>query len=184
MVYHYLFSIDVESVGLMGTPFAIGVSVRDIENQKEIDTFSARCPIESCDDYDVEHPSLEWLQKNVLPHLHTDQSMTVVKNPYELRELFWTFYKLWRKKDDVMFMTDCGVPVESYLFRLCVMDNVKERLWESPYPLFDLSNLLYFVGKDPVGTYERNPDELPAHHPLTDARQSARLWLQNKIDNF
>jgi hypothetical protein len=33
-------------------------------------------------------------------------------------------------------------------------------------------------GRDPLATYERLPNELPAHDPMADARQSARLWLE------
>ena len=33
------------------------------------------------------------------------------------------------------------------------------------------------LDRDPMATNERMPDELPAHHPLMDARQSARLLV-------
>jgi len=32
-------------------------------------------------------------------------------------------------------------------------------------------------GRDPLATNERLPSELPVHHPLMDARQSARQLL-------
>jgi hypothetical protein len=34
------------------------------------------------------------------------------------------------------------------------------------------------LGRDPLATNERLPDELPAHNPLCDARQSARLLIE------
>jgi hypothetical protein len=34
--------------------------------------------------------------------------------------------------------------------------------------------MLLVLGADALAVTERQPDELPAHHPLMDARQSAR----------
>jgi hypothetical protein len=47
-----------------------------------------------------------------------------------------------------------------------------------PYPLHEIASFMTAAGMDPMATYARLPDELPKHHPLADARQSARLlWL-------
>ena len=38
----------------------------------------------------------------------------------------------------------------------------------------DLASVLLALGSDALAVTERLPDELPAHHPMMDARQSAR----------
>ena len=45
----------------------------------------------------------------------------------------------------------------------------------SPYPFLDVASLITSAGGDPLGNLPRENDELPAHHPLHDARQSSRL---------
>ena len=52
--------------------------------------------------------------------------------------------------------------------------NHKEREWQGPYPLHDLASVILALGGNALELTERLPDELPAHHPLMDARQSAR----------
>ena len=44
-------------------------------------------------------------------------------------------------------------------------------------PLYDLASVLLARGEDPLRRSARLTEELPAHHPLHDARQSARLFL-------
>ena len=71
-------------------------------------------------------------------------------------------------------MADCAWPVEANFLSACVKLNHKEREWQGPYPLHDLASVLLALGADALAVTERLPDELPAHHPLMDARQSAR----------
>jgi hypothetical protein len=64
--------------------------------------------------------------------------------------------------------------VEANFLSACVRLNHAEREWQGPYPLHDLASVLLALGADALAVTERLPDELPAHHPLMDARQSAR----------
>jgi hypothetical protein len=47
---------------------------------------------------------------------------------------------------------------------------------ESPYPVLDVATALAVRGLNPLGTYVRLEAEKPAHNPLCDARQSARIY--------
>ena len=171
-----VFSVDVESYGLYGDPFAIGVSVRDPVDNKEIDSFFAWHPLEAVEGYPEDSPGTTWLRQNVLPHLG---DAPTCKTPRELRDLFWAFYEKWRARK-ASVVADCGAPVETRLFYLCVRDDPKARNWDGPYPLHELRSRLLERGLDPHATYPRLEDERPVHHPLCDARQSGRLWIRSE----
>ncbi len=166
---NYTFSIDVESLGFQGEGFAVGAVVLD-HTGKEVASFYSGCPIEECRDYSETHPSLPWLKENVLPH-HVETT----NNPETMRDLFWDFYHAWTFTNHD-FVIDCGIPVEANFLKECIEDFPTRKL---PYPIHELATALYLQGKDPIGTYSRLPNELPAHQPLNDARQSARLWFEN-----
>jgi len=70
---------------------------------------------------------------------------------------------------------ECGWPVEANFLEACIRDYPKTRNWEGPYPMHEIATLMLAAGMDPMGTYERLPEELPAHEPLADVRLSARL---------
>jgi hypothetical protein len=86
---------------------------------------------------------------------------------------FWHEWRHWADQGAVL-VADCAWPVEARFLSDCVKLNHGEREWEGPYPLHDLASVFLALGIDPLRLTERQPDELPAHHPLMDARQSAR----------
>lgn len=169
----YIFSVDAESLGLYGTPFAVGAVVIEKATEKEVANFYGRCPVEILPDYSPEHSSLEWLTKNVIPHLGPVTHETT----NELYNAFWTFYTTWRSQCDIV--GDCLYPVEANLFMHCVKcgDPSENRQWKAPYPFHELATKMMLKGKDPNKTYSRLENELPVHNAIADARQSARLWL-------
>jgi hypothetical protein len=63
--------------------------------------------------------------------------------------------------------------VEANFLSACVKLNHAEREWQGPYPLHDLASIMLAQGRN-LRAVTRWPDEVPAHHPLMDARQSAR----------
>lgn len=170
MAFKAIFSLDVESMGLYGEGFAVGVSVRDPKTNQEIDSFYAGCPMAP------DHPRREWLEANVIPHLPKPDCET----PRQVRDKFWDFYLRWR--DISLIVADCATPVEANFFRMCVMDDLENRQWLGPYPLHELATAFLFAGMDPIGSYERMDDEQPAHNPLNDARQSGRLFVERLLD--
>ncbi len=69
---------------------------------------------------------------------------------------------------------ECGWPVEARFLAACI-DEDPDRASDGPYPLLEISTMMQAAGMDPMATYKRKPEELPAHDPRGDARLSARL---------
>jgi hypothetical protein len=161
---------DVESVGLHGEGFAVGWVC--IENGVVIDEARACCPIHSALGDDE---GRAWVIANVPPMVAGFES------PITLRDEFWSTW-LGYKEWGAVLVADCAWPVEARFLAACVNDNLAEREWQGPYPLHDLASIILAKGGDPLATRERLPDELPAHDPLCDARQSARLLIEAMKD--
>ena len=164
---NYYMVFDVESLGLHGSGFAAGWVVVDNEG-KEHDSGLACTRISEAM---CSRETWEWLQTNVPAMPTTHESMRGV------RQAFWDAWQRW-KANGAVLVADCAWPVEARFLAQCVDDVPASREWTGPYPLHDLASMLLAVGKDPLATYDRLPGELPAHHPLNDARQSARLLIE------
>lgn len=162
---------DVESIGLHGEGFAVGWVVVDAMGTEHASGLAACHPASA----NGTPGNREWVRKNipVLPETN--------RTPYGVRLAFWNQWEAWKAKGAVL-VADCAWPVEARFLAACVDDAEQEGLplrdWDGPYPLHDLASVLLAVGKDPLATYERLPSEMPAHHPLNDARQSARLLVE------
>ena len=170
---------DVESIGLHGEGFAVGYIILD--DGVVCAQYHASCPIDTSAGADSDR---EWVKANV----STEGSM-LLNNPRELRDWFWKVIQEVKAEGGQVW-TDCNWPVESNFLSACVADDPETRRWQGPYPLFDVSNLILASGLDPLESFPRLPDELPAHHALNDARQSARLlkesieWLTERGVNI
>ena len=157
---------DVESIGLHGEGFAVGYVVinrrGDVLEEQVI----------ACDP-DEAHglpKDRRWVDANV-PMLPRDQLA-----PAGVRGAFWRRWQHWKAQGAVL-VADCCWPVEARFLAAAVDDCRPHRDWAGPYPLHDLASVLLALGRDPLATNERLPSELPVHHPLMDARQSARQLL-------
>lgn len=165
---HY-FSFDVEASDLYGEPFAVGWVIVD-EHGREHDEGYLACPA---------HNPCAWVQENVLPVLPTGAGHPYA-NVGDAEDLYTLFWHAWRqaqqKYDDITLLTDCPFPVEAGFLREVVtfLDLPME---ESPYPLLDVGSVLLAVGEDPTGEFNRLARETPAHNPVCDARQSARIFV-------
>ena len=165
--YAVYFVLDVESVGLHGEGFAVGYVVVDSQGS-ELASGRFACGPEHASGTDEDRA---WIEANVPPIPATHDT------PAEVRERFWEAWATWKKLGAVM-VADCGWPVEARFLAACVDDYPAARTWEGPYPLHDLASVALVVGDDPLAERHRRPNELPAHDPLADARQSARLLLE------
>ena len=94
----------------------------------------------------------------------------------DVRGKFWQRWVEWRAKGGVL-AAECAWPVEARFLSACVDDLPDFRREQVPYPLVDISSVLLAGGVDPLETHPRLANELPVHHPLADARQSARLLV-------
>jgi hypothetical protein len=163
---------DVESIGLQGEGFAVAWVVVDRDGRR-LDEGLFSCDPRLCKG---EQESREWVKANVPPLEPTSPTRQ------HLRNAFWWEWRRWADQGAVL-VADCAWPVEANFLSACVRLNPKEREWKGPYPLHDLSSVLLALGLDPLAVTDRRPDELPAHHPLMDARQSARQLVEALATN-
>lgn len=165
--HKFFFVFDVESIGLHGEGYAVGYVVKDLEgNQHEEGCFACYpgCAVGN-------ESSFEWVKKNIPEIKPTHDS------PWLVRAAFWRRWLEWRGKDAIL-VADCAWPVETRFLEQCVDDSPYIREWEGPYPLHELATILLLLGKDPKAVTERLPSEKPQHHPLADAKHSARQLLE------
>lgn len=157
------FVFDVESIGLYGEGFAVAGGVY-LENGAAQSEFQFCCPAEMAQGFQMDR---QWVRKNVpvMDITHRD--------PLGVRFDFWSEWERG-KRFGAQMAAECLWPVEARFLTDCIRDDA-QRLDSAPYPVHDISSIMLSAGMDPLATYERLPSELPAHNPLADARQSARL---------
>lgn len=163
----YYMVFDVESVGLHGEGFAVGWVVVDRDGMERDYGYYA-CPMEmAAGDED----GRQWVAENCPPIPSTDTTATIV------RRRFWERWLRW-KEHHAILVADFGWPVEARFLAACVDDepNNEGKPWQGPYPLHELASFMVAAGLDPHATRERLESE-PLHHPVGDARHSARLLI-------
>lgn len=150
---------DVESTSLYGQAFAVGAVVLDGDG-KEIDSFQLM-------DERMSHNSCKWVRDNVLPKL---AGLLRGSDILQLRDSFYQFY--CRHRDTADVWCDCGFPVETAFLKDVVLNDHNRREFEMPYPLKDISTIID-IGIDRA--VASGISGLRQHHPLDDARASARV---------
>jgi len=180
---------DVESVGLHGEGFAVGWVVVD-GGKVEIERWAA------CRSKYAHGPpeGRRWIKENLPDHVldfeehhvqEEDDLFTPCGSPRTVRSVFWHAWMSEKDKGSTLW-ADCAWPVEARFLAGCVDDGrsgkMKDgwpqspRAFDGPYPLHEIATARMMAGFDPTGSEERTPtSELPKHHPLADARQSAGL---------
>jgi hypothetical protein len=158
---------DVESIGLHGEAFAWGYVVVDETGERLDEQWAACHPgVARGDDDDR-----RWVSDNI-PRFEA-----ACESPTSLRGAFWLAWMQWKQRGAIL-VSDCGWPVEARFLAACVDDDPVRRKWDGPYPLHDLASVILARGREPLETNTRLDDERPEHHPLADARQSARLLVE------
>ena len=167
---------DVESDGLYGEGFAVAYIVLD-ENNNIIEFDSVMANIEIKND---------WVKENVLPSLDTKK---VVKTTKELRSIF---YKVLQQNNDCEIYSDVNFPVETNFLSDIVRDDLDNRAFNMPYPLYDISTLCdinisrektfnsALFNNFPQLLNSKSLYELKEHNPLHDSLASAYLLTKNK----
>jgi hypothetical protein len=164
-----ILSIDAETDGLWGKPFAIAAIV--YEDGVETDRFLARMA-----DNRITN---EWVMMYVLPAI---ADIRVTHNFWDdmLRD-FSDFYK--KHKEGAEVIAHMGYIVEAYLFRLMHEEGFIGD-FDGPYPLFDVSGNLQAAGYDPtsVDAYVKDrglviSDYGTTHNPLYDAEVAAQVYM-------
>lgn len=155
---------DVESIGLFGEGFAVGWTLIQANDGKELSFGMYSCPP------DRARGSLqdrEWVAANC-PKLKETHS-----HPCYMRRAFNDIL------DEILggetwLAADVPWPVEaSFLIEVTAHGTLPPI-----YPLIDVASVRLAVGLDPLATESRLECELPVHDPLADARQSARLLME------
>ena len=157
---------DVESVGLHGEGFTVAWVVVNIDGEK-LDEGCLSCNPTLCEGSAV---SRKWIEDNI-PELEITSPTKM-----HLRNTFWYEWIKWKEQGAIL-VADCIWPVETNFLSACINQNHSEREWQGPYPLVDLASILLALGEDPLAITIRKDDELTMHHPLMDARQSARQLI-------
>lgn len=179
MISPELFMVfDVESVGLHGEGFAAAYVVVDRQGNEKDSGFFRCDPRKAIGTAD----SLDWVTLNVLPTFDAGLCSTYSdglgsQSTRQVRDRFWARWLAW-KSYGAALAADCLWPVEARFLADCVADERHEREWQGPYPFIDVASVRLAAGLDPLGTEERLDREKPAHNPLADARQSARLLIE------
>ena len=168
---HFVF--DVESIGLYGDPFAVGYVVIDDLDGEIVE--AKMCWVRPGDVSGI-RADHDWVDRNV-PYLKFSESH-LLPRPEDMLNWFWSELRYWQKQSDIAVWADCVYPVETNFLAACVRQDILWRQDQAPYPLHDIATLAMACGYDPTSTWPRRPDELPAHDPLADARQSARLLVE------
>lgn len=168
-----IFSFDAETDGLYGPVWAIGAVVYDGDG-RWLNTFSGQLDPAVVTD--------EWTREHVVPVV----DLARYHNRDQLLEYFWRF---WRHNggDDAVAVADCGYPVETGLFRACVTFDPEGRRYQGPFPLHELSTLLWSRGLDPKldryqfidrpDLFAGRPDLVP-HNPVADAMVQGLCWVK------
>ncbi len=159
---------DVESVGLHGEGFAVGYVI--IKDCQEVESGVFACdPSKASRDTGTAGDDRSWVAENVKSREESPDTFTV-------REKFW---KRWiaAKEKGAVLAAECAWPVEGRFLNECIDTLPDDRRFSGPYPLIEISSIMLAAGMDPMANYPRLNDEQPAHNPLADARQSARLLM-------
>ncbi|MDZ7786476.1 MAG: hypothetical protein U5L95_05140 [Candidatus Saccharibacteria bacterium] len=163
---------DLESNGLHGRAFAAGALIID-KNGEVHDEFTARVEIEGEVD--------EWVKDNVLPQI-TD--MQITHGSYKaMCDSFWRWFVPAQEKSDYVLVSN-GYPVEYRFLMDCQQADPKQRYWEHPFPVIDLSSLLLPLGElkelsksNLLKKIERRID-VKQHHPLNDAEVTGLMAFE------
>ena len=174
MKYDKYMFVDAETDGLYGRILSIAALVCDSKGN-EIETFDHYC---SVTEEDIEDP---WVKEHVYPILKTGIEE---KDEHSLLCSFWNFYK---KQSDCAIIGDVTYPVECRVFEKCVRMDLPGRAFEGPFPLMDLSSMLYAKGYDPLTErYDLVADKIMfnQHSAIDDVRMAKEIWKNLIIEKI
>lgn len=162
-----LLFVDAETDGLYGQFLSVAMLVTDLsgENILEEAYWGVKNAKQLAQD--------SWTREHVIPIMGDYEPC---ENEEELLEKMWSF---WMKYQETAYaIADVSYPVEARLFAKCVEKEMETRKYQAPFPLLDLSTLLYWEGLDPVGnrTHYIAAKVETVHNALYDVKMSAAIW--------
>jgi hypothetical protein len=161
-----LLSVDAETNGLLGQPFAVGAVKTTDQDDGMVQVYYARCPIEGSVD--------PWVAEHVLPGLPDPVTMP------DYRSLLADFARWYdRHSPDTAVIAHVAWPVEAGLLR-DMLTMLERDPFSGPFPLHEVATLLLAAGHIPSSVDDYNTAhglsvgsafiKMSAHHPLYDAR--------------
>ena len=160
--------VDAETDGLYGRFLSVAMIVTDREGKNIIDElYIGLGNVEKL----VKEP---WVLENVAGKMGAYE---VCENEEELLNKTWDF---WMKYEESSYaVADVQYPVEARLFQKCVEQDLEKRQWKAPFPLLDLSTILYWEGQDPLEDrtkLQTKYNNLEVHNALNDVKMAAFIW--------
>jgi len=163
-----LISVDAETDGLWGKPFAIGAKAY----KEKGDGYSCVADFYACCSTGVKN---EWVRENVLPNLENTHASA--------DEVLQEFSKLYLETKDKGYtvLWHMGHVVEAYLFRLLVEKGYIGE-WDAPYTPIEVSEHLRQRGFAPdcvdayVETFQLAKSDGCTHNPLFDCAQAMSVY--------
>lgn len=171
----YIF-LDVESVGFTGEAFAFAVVVSNSKGK----ILDEKCFFTEHKHCLGKNEDRRWIEVNCYPGIVESYNTEginpngvfaeKVSDSATLKKAFEQIYEKYHHGFTIV--ADCPFPVETNFLASCNFDKTS-----IPYPVLDLSSILFAQGFNPIGSYKRMDIELPYHHPLADVRQTHRLFF-------
>lgn len=164
-----IMSIDAETNGLWGNPFAVAAIIYEEETGKEISNVVFRLPNETVTN--------EWVKENVLPTLNFE----ITHESYA--KMLQDFSKWYMEnKEDSTVLWHMGHVVETHLFReMHQLGFIGD--WDAPYTPIEVSETLRLKGFAPdscdaiVKEFGLEiKDYGCAHNPLYDCEVAFKVW--------
>ena len=168
-------SVDAETDGLWGRPFAVAAVVYKVFNGKLVEEDRI------CLFYGEEIQN-EWVKQNVLSVLNMEPTNS---SYVSMMEEFAHFYMSHK---DATVLWHMGHVVEAFCFReLQSLEFIGD--WDAPYTPIEVATMLALAGKDPssVDAYAKeNEIVLPSgstHNPLFDCEVTAKVFEHLCLNN-
>lgn len=166
-----LIFVDAETDGLYGTYLSVAMIVTDLTAGKILEEVYWGIK-------DAEKLAKEpWVRENVISRMGDYEECA---DEAELLEKVWAF---WQKHADSSYaVADVQYPVEARLFQKCVAVNEAERKFQAPFPMLDLSTILFWEGYSPIADrtgFLEDKKCAQVHNALYDTKMAAYIW--NKL---
>lgn len=160
------FFIDAETDGLYGRFLTTAALIVD-ETGREKDHLYVGIP------FTAENLEDEWTRN------HIPQVACQYQCMHSEEELLNCIWKFWLKyRGTCVCIADVNFPVECRLFEKCVEKDIAEREFLAPFPLMDLSSMLFAKGIDPLTARRQLTGEAfkKGHNALEDVRIASEIF--------
>lgn len=121
------FVFDVESTDLHGKAFAVAAIVFEDEKIKDMLYVISE---------ESKAQASQWVIDNVLP-AQGGSKLVTVKTDREMRDMFYDFYLTYK---GARVWADVPYPVETNFLEDVCNDDLENREWKMPYPLYDIAS--------------------------------------------